>query len=362
MLSSGSRVWTNLLIIFILRFVLAATDHLHRRITKMSERIRQLEDALSVLQSSVSRDPHPLLRDELLSLKVEKKEEGVDPEEGQEKERVIDAFGTLSITDRGSSRFFGAAGGTEILLGINDDEDWEGGDSPPYRNSPASTSIKSDSNSPKLPPELTLFSNSFPFTPIGPTHAVKLQIETYLPPWERACILADTYLEQAAWLFRAVSKQQLIDEMLPIIYKRRAPLDASHEYNGPHDLSLLYMIFAVGALVDLNLEPFNKEADHYYQLAKAAIALQNIFENPELVTIQALHLMSIYNAMHQPDDRQDEAETSMEMSWSLIRVCHQLAQTVSWKFGRACTHPLTVAHTTAWLACVCTYMWVLVRN
>ena len=298
----------------------------------MSERIRQLEDALAVLQSSVSREGHPLLRDELLSIKVEKKEEGVDPETLPEPGSVIDAFGTLSMTDK-SSRFFGAAGGTEILLGINNDEEDDGGNSPPYRNSPASTSTKSDgmrdSRSPKLPPDLLLFSNSFPFTPIGPVRETQLKIETYLPPWERACILAETYLEQAAWIFRAVSKQQLLDEMLPIIYKRQLPLDPAHEYNGPHDLSLLLMIFAVGALVDLNLEPFNKEADHYYQLAKAAITLQSVFEKPELVTIQALHLMSIYNAMHQPDDRQDEAETSMEMSWSLIRLCHQLAQTVS---------------------------------
>ena len=66
------------------------------------------------------------------------------------------------------------------------------------------------------------------------------------------------------------------------------PLDPAHEYNGPHDLSLLLMIFAVGALVDLNLEPFNKEADHYYQLAKAALSLDAIMEEPSITAIQAL--------------------------------------------------------------------------
>ncbi|KAH9981574.1 hypothetical protein BJV74DRAFT_80411 [Russula compacta] len=49
------------------RFVLADTDRLHNKITEMSARIRQLEDALAVLHSSVSHDthPHPLLQRDL---------------------------------------------------------------------------------------------------------------------------------------------------------------------------------------------------------------------------------------------------------------------------------------------------------
>ena len=141
-------------------------------------------------------------------------------------------------------------------------------------------------------------------------------------------MLSETYLEHAAWLFRAVSRIQLLDEMLPVIYKRKPPPDPSHEYNGPHDIAVLFMIFAVGALVDLNQEPYNAEAEHFYNLAKASLTLQSILEKAELTTIQALHLMAIYNAMQQPDGSDGESETSMEMSWSLIRLCHQLAQTV----------------------------------
>ena len=81
----------------------------------MSERIRQLEDALSIAQSRVTEEPHPLLRDELLTLKVEKAEDNpIDGELPTEPSEFIDAFGTLSINDKGTSRFFGAAGGTEV--------------------------------------------------------------------------------------------------------------------------------------------------------------------------------------------------------------------------------------------------------
>lgn len=217
---------------------------------------------------------------------------------------------------------------TKILL-LNEDD--SGTRTPIYTSGVNSASPESarDSKSPRLPPELTLFSNSFPFTPIGPARDVQEKIQSYLPSWDRAVSLSEIYLEKAAWLFRAVSRPQLMNEMLPIIYKRSAPLDPAHEYSGPHDLSVLFMVFAVGALVDLTQEPYNAEADHYYQLAKAAITLQSVLEKPELATIQALHLMSIYNAMHQPVEEDGECETSMEMSWSLIRLCHQLAQTVS---------------------------------
>lgn len=142
--------------------------------------------------------------------------------------------------------------------------------------------------------------------------------------------LSNVYLEYAAWLFHSITRDQLIDDMLPAIYHRKLP-DPSHgnpsDYEGPHALACLLMVFAMATLVDLRHEPYSAEADHYYQLAKAAIVLQNIFEQPSIVTIQALHLMSIYNGMRETEE--DYGEISMETSWSLIRVCLQLALTVS---------------------------------
>lgn len=47
------------------RLVLANTEELHDQIDTMNTRIRQLERALRDLQTSVSTEPHPLLRSEL---------------------------------------------------------------------------------------------------------------------------------------------------------------------------------------------------------------------------------------------------------------------------------------------------------
>lgn len=99
------------------RFVLAATEHLHRRITKMSERIRQLEDALGELQAQHSTEPHPLLREDLLGVNHNDDESLTPPDESgilSHPPEVLDTFGTLSITDHGISRFFGPTGGSEV--------------------------------------------------------------------------------------------------------------------------------------------------------------------------------------------------------------------------------------------------------
>jgi hypothetical protein len=83
----------------------------------MSDRIRQLEDALAVLQSAHAHEPHPLLQDSTLLTDHDKLEErAVESDEGEDRADTLSAFGTMSISDHGVSRFFGATGGSENLL------------------------------------------------------------------------------------------------------------------------------------------------------------------------------------------------------------------------------------------------------
>jgi hypothetical protein len=98
------------------RFVLAATEHLHKRIAKMKDRIRQLEDALAILHAKGSNEPHPLLRDDVLA--AENAEQDLDDDvmvaqQPPPTSNIIDAFGTLSVSEHGISRFFGPTGGSE---------------------------------------------------------------------------------------------------------------------------------------------------------------------------------------------------------------------------------------------------------
>lgn len=179
--------------------------------------------------------------------------------------------------------------------------------------------------SPDIPQEFRLFSQAFPFTPMGSVAAVQELIESHLPSLERAKVLVQTYFEQASWLFRSVSREQVMEELLPIYYSNSAATPPD-EPKGAHELGLLLLVFAIGALVDLTQDASNQEAEHYHQLARASICLQPVLEKPSVITIQALHLLGAYNAMS--GNELAAKETSMETTWSLIILAAHLSQTV----------------------------------
>ncbi|EIW75306.1 hypothetical protein CONPUDRAFT_140195 [Coniophora puteana RWD-64-598 SS2] len=328
------------------RFVLAATEHFHRRITKMSDRIRLLEDALASLQSQHSSEPHPLLRDDLLGVNQRDDEAALAAgaegllEGFVQPADIIDSFGTLSITDRGVSRFFGPTGGTEALL-MSDGPHSES-------NSPAQTPESgtgvapsdhrgSSAGSSESPPANKMFSVSFPFTPVGPRATVQELIESHLPPWDKAEHLLRLYFDNAAWLFHDVSKDQVMKELVPAFYDPGSKDDSSggsaqlarpnEDHCGPHGLCVLFLLFGIGALVDLECSAISPEAEHFHQIARAALCIQPVLEKPSLVTIQALHLLSVYNAMS--GNELAGEDTSNETTWSLITLAAHLSQTVS---------------------------------
>ena len=105
---------------FVARFVLADTEQLHRKISEMSERIRQLEDALAIFQAGISSERHPLLRDELLTIKFGPEvRRTVDDEHSRNVlSQTIDALGTLTIGEHGETKYIGRSGGSEVSLSL----------------------------------------------------------------------------------------------------------------------------------------------------------------------------------------------------------------------------------------------------
>jgi hypothetical protein len=162
---------------------------------------------------------------------------------------------------------------------------------------------------------------------MGPVKETTELIKNSLPPWEQALSMAEAYLENATWIFRSVTRHQLVNEMLPAIYGKQATCPTD-DYNGPHDLALLFSIFALGSVLDVKLPTVaaESEGEHYNQLALAALCLQPVLEKPSLVTIQTLHIASLYNAML--GNEVSGGESSMESTWSLVALAAHLAQTV----------------------------------
>jgi hypothetical protein len=97
------------------RFVFAATDHLHKKMSKLEARMHSLEDAIAILYANTSDQPHPLLTPRVDD----------DDDDGPILKPVIeeteapgsvlaDSLGSLHLDSRGGARFFGPSGGSEV--------------------------------------------------------------------------------------------------------------------------------------------------------------------------------------------------------------------------------------------------------
>lgn len=101
------------------RFVLSDTQELHEHILTMSQRIRQLEEALTTATNQhTASGTHPLLSDDLLAIKFgpESRTNGdlsTDSHEDEsETDRCLSAPGSFFRCPDGSTKYFGPSGGS----------------------------------------------------------------------------------------------------------------------------------------------------------------------------------------------------------------------------------------------------------
>jgi hypothetical protein len=176
-----------------------------------------------------------------------------------------------------------------------------------------------------LPSEINIFVKAFPLTPSGiRTAPVQEMIESYLPPLPRAIFLSKTLLKSLSWMVNIVSRQQVLDILVPSVYKHTSGQTAEPRTYGPHDLALLFILLSIGAFLDPSLPAYNNEGKHYHRLARAALCLQPVFVKRSIATVKTLHLMSIYNGMC-------GIESNLENSYSLLNLAAQVALQV-WLF------------------------------
>jgi hypothetical protein len=50
----------------------------------------------------------------------------------------------------------------------------------------------------------------------------------------------------------------------------------------------MFMVLALGTLMDLNKQPRSKESLHWYNLGRASLSLTNVMEKPSMAGVQAL--------------------------------------------------------------------------
>ncbi|KAL5507683.1 hypothetical protein ACEPAH_5301 [Sanghuangporus vaninii] len=264
------------------------------KIAELSKRIRQLEDALQISHDAVSNAPHPLLAEDLLQIKSGETLFSTEKDEDTADANLADQFGTLAVGNGGAEVYYGYTGPTHDVL----------------TRKMVSSEIDAQAEPQlTLPPYVSYLSKTFPFTPLYlPVPELQECIEEMLPPYSRATALVEAYLTNLSWFFRPVEREEIMEELIPIVYKRKrlpsvasfsgtSPSDSSggQARTDPHALGLLLSIFAVGAVADMTLPPWNDEGELYYQLSRTTLSLKPVFEGAGLHAVEAIALLAAYN-------------------------------------------------------------------
>lgn len=87
--------------------------------------------------------------------------------------------------------------------------------------------------------------------------------------------------------YNPINEQDFFEEIYPLFY---AP-DAAPPPDDPllsHKLALIFMILAIGSLVDIKHPAYNIEAEKYHQLARASLFQSSLFEEPTISAVQTL--------------------------------------------------------------------------
>ncbi|EIN06066.1 hypothetical protein PUNSTDRAFT_54365 [Punctularia strigosozonata HHB-11173 SS5] len=346
------------------RFVLASTQDLHEKIHELCLRVRSLEDGLRA--SHRGPEPHPLLADELLKIKMPLQRdvppahrhpgfngqnaqnnggggggggggrfggEGGSEEEGEggEGAEVVDAVGSLSISFSGRTKYYGNAANSWYFLQNENPEEANEVDE------------RVDELRKILPPQILAMTGTFPLPPVvspGMERAADrlAALYWYLPPAARAAELRDVYYTYAAWMYHPLPMDQFNEEIYLTFYGMSGGVvgggDGAEDPRVAHRLSIMFMVLAIGSLMDPREAPFNVEAEKFHQLARAALFQSNIVDDPTISAVQALYMMTYYFFLA---DRHGVASGSR---FAIMGLAIKLAQSVHRDCGRFNLPPL----------------------
>ncbi|KAF8557742.1 hypothetical protein OG21DRAFT_1475305 [Imleria badia] len=300
------------------RFVLASTQELHEKISVLCNRVRELEDALRHSHSLVAPDRHPLLAEDLLQIKAPLQREPPNhrnvPKGGVKEEEqngeFVDAFGSLSISASGGTKYFGSiANSWNEALEVQESEE---------------SRLASLQNI--LSPEILSRSGAFPFVPTSfPLDLENVRLRElfwYLPESPKAHYLCRVYYTLGGWMYNPVSEQDFFEEIYSLFY---AP-DIGPPSDDPllsHKLALIFMVLAIGSLVDIKHPAYNIEAEKYHQLARASLFQSSLFEDPTITAVQTLFLMTFYLFLS------DRHGSNSGTRWAIIGIAVKIAQCVN---------------------------------
>ncbi|KAF8817210.1 hypothetical protein BYT27DRAFT_7205076 [Phlegmacium glaucopus] len=285
------------------RFILAGAEQLHEKIFQLSDRVRQLEDALEFLQSRCSNQPHPLLSPELLRIKTSQELYGTTNPPNPH----ASSGSTTSAADHSVNSRDGQLRESVATLSLNN------------QSSPRGDLVEPDHrpgrelSPPEVGPDILQLSTTFPF-PWMVDVSIRKRIRDALPPKAEAQRICEEARANALWQFNLDASETFLPNLLHYCYS--TPIEAL----SPRRLALLLMHLSIGSLVDLSKPLGSLHGEAYHHLARAAVCEIPLMEEPDFDVLHALFFMMWYHLIFSDNKK------AVGYAWNLMGFVAKLAQ------------------------------------
>ncbi|TFY69076.1 hypothetical protein EVG20_g3306 [Dentipellis fragilis] len=282
------------------RFILANTEQLHDKIDRLTDRITQLESALESLQSQISAEPHPLLTPALLLVKS-----------------PIDLYGDhVQSNFQNNSLDMTSTSISDPFPPLNlDTTDLEGSD----EQSHGLSGQQRERPSWPISDDISRFSACFPETWTAysiPSESIQKQIYSMLPirlEAERVCAQVQ---HNAFWQYSPDDSETFLSISLAHVY------DSDQSTISGSRLSTMFMVLAIGSLVDLERDIDPAAAESYHQLARAALCQNPLADEASSDCLVALLFMIWYLLISY------RKPGSIDFAWSIMELATEVAQNI----------------------------------
>lgn len=281
------------------RFILANTEQLHAKIIQMSDRIRQLEDALETVQAKCSSDPHPLLHQDSLRIKNSLELYSSHTTSG----RHTQMDGIIKENQTSNLHLPVASSSTRDASQDNRSEE----------RYPSAEAFTSDV--PGLSPEIEKLSQTFPY-PWLPNNPMRQRIYEMLPSREEAEYLCTQARLNALWQYNLDPSETWLPNLVHHVYT--TPMSSLSFRR----LSLLFIMMAIGLLVDLGQQNESPRAEVFHRLARASLCETNLMDEPSLDLLQTLFYMIWYLLIF------SDKSQAVSYAWSIMGLAVKLAQSL----------------------------------
>ncbi|KAG5644900.1 hypothetical protein DXG03_007452 [Asterophora parasitica] len=282
------------------QFILADTGQLHEKITALSDRVRDLEDALHAVQSTCSNQPHPLLAPDLLRIKTTQDLYIIpQPSATQAQAHSHPIAGPSGFIGEDLTRSAGALSLAQ----------------PPYARNPGAIdpAVTTQFAPPDVPPDILQLSSTFPF-PWCVDLSIRRRIRDSLPPRQEAQEICEEAQKNALWQYHLDASETFLQNLLHHCYA--TPI----EDLSPRRLALLLMVLSVGSLVDLRRPLGSLYGEAYHHLARAAVCEIPLMEEPDFDVLHALFFMIWWHLVF------SDKKKAVGYAWNLMGFVAKLAQ------------------------------------